>query len=120
MRAKRGRWAEELALRHLNEQGLRSHSTNFRWRGGEIDLIMLQGETVVFVEVRYRSRFDFGDGAESITWRKRGRIVNTAHYFLQQHPGLRNRPCRFDVVAITGRDPEPAVEWIPNAFEGSR
>ncbi len=114
----RGRWAEQLALQHLHERGLRPHSTNYRWQGGEIDLIMLQGDTVVFVEVRYRSRFDYGDGAESVNRRKRGRIVNTARYFLQRHPGLRDRPCRFDVVAVSGHGHKPAVQWIPNAFDG--
>ncbi len=79
---------------------------------------MLQGDTVVFVEVRYRSRSDYGSGAESVNRRKQGRIVNTARYFLQRHPGLRDRPCRFDVVAVTGHGQAQAVQWIPNAFDG--
>lgn len=113
----RGLWAERLALQHLRDRGLQPHSRNYRWRGGEIDLVMLQDETVVFVEVRYRSRIDYGDGAESVNWQKRRRIANTARYFLQKHPGLLDRPCRFDVVSVSGRSEKHAVQWIPNAFD---
>ncbi len=113
----RGLWAEQLALQHLCDRGLRPHSRNYRWRGGEIDLIMLADETVVFVEVRYRSRLEYGDGAQSVTGYKRRRIANTARYFLQQHPRLLDRPCRFDVVSISGHSEKHAVQWIPNAFD---
>ncbi len=114
----RGRWAEKVALRHLEQRGLRPYRSNFRWRGGEIDLVMLEGKTVVFVEVRFRKRFDFGDGAESVDWRKRNRLTATAQYFLQRHPGLFDKPCRFDVVSVSTRGDQPLVHWIQNAFDG--
>ena len=114
----RGRWAEKVALHHLKQQGLRPYRSNFRWRGGEIDLVMLEGKTVVFVEVRFRKRSDFGDGAESVDWKKRNRLTATAQYFLQRHPGLLDNPCRFDVVSVSTRGDQPLVQWIQNAFDG--
>ncbi len=113
----RGRWAEQIALRHLEDHGLLPHSQNYRWRGGEIDLVMLQDHWVVFVEVRYRGGSGYGNSAESVDLRKQRRIVNTARYFLQRHPGLIDRPCRFDVVAVSGSGEEQNVQWIANAFD---
>ena len=113
----RGRWAETLALAHLRKHGLTLETANFRRRGGEIDLVMRDGDTVVFVEVRYRRSSAYGDGAESIDPRKRARIVATAQRYLQAYPLAAAGPCRFDVVSVSAQGNRQEVRWIPNAFE---
>jgi len=78
---------------------------------------MQDGKTIVFVEVRYRSRSDFGSAAESIDSRKQQRLVVTAQHYLQTQPLLAGCDCRFDVVLIRGDARQPSVEWIRNAFQ---
>lgn len=80
---------------------------------------MLDGDTVVFVEVRARRHTAWGGAAESIDARKRQRLVNSAALFLQSEARWAKRPCRFDVIAIgPGADASPqALEWIKQAFE---
>lgn len=110
-----GRAAEALAREHLQRQGLRLLTQNWRCRGGELDLIMLDGDTLVFVEVRYRSHAAWGGALESIDARKRQRLILAAEQFLQRESRWRDRPCRFDVVAL-GPD-GAAPNWLRNAFE---
>ncbi|MGB7502776.1 MAG: YraN family protein [Azonexus sp.] len=105
----RGREAEERAARHLEGRGLRVVERNFRIRGGEIDLLCREGKTLVFVEVRLRSRSDFGGAGASITASKRRRIVLAARHYLAGKPEC---DCRFDCVLIDGGK----LEWIRNAF----
>lgn len=105
----RGREAEARAARHLEARGLRLVERNFRVRGGEIDLICRDGRALVFVEVRQRSRADYGGAAASITAAKRRRIVLAARHYLVGRPPC---DCRFDCVLIDGDD----LEWIRNAF----
>lgn len=89
---------------------------NYRSPFGEIDLVMQEGATTVFVEVRYRARADYGLPAETVGARKRARLRATAEHYLQQHPRASKRPCRFDIVAITrGRDGAD-VQWLRDAF----
>ncbi|HKJ09325.1 MAG TPA: YraN family protein [Gammaproteobacteria bacterium] len=109
-----GRRAETAACRYLQRRGLRLLARNYRCRVGEIDLIMGDGDSLVFVEVRYRRSVRFGGAAESIDRRKQARIIACASHYLQQHPGLAARPARFDVVAIAADD---QVSWIPDAFQ---
>jgi putative endonuclease len=113
----RGAWAEDLALRHLARAGLTLVARNYRCRRGEVDLVMREGETLVFVEVRQRRVGDYGDGAESVDWRKRHRLVATAAYYLHTHPPAARAPCRFDVVAVSGRSGAGDVRWIRDAFQ---
>lgn len=112
-----GRHAEQLAERYLQSQGLQLQQRNYRCRGGEIDLVMNEGETLVFVEVRYRKHQGFGGAAASVDYRKQQRLLLAAQHYLQKHRA-ENRPCRFDVVAVTpGNDGQNAIEWITNAIE---
>lgn len=104
-----GRDAEERAAQHLSARGLREIARNFRVRGGEIDLVCRDGRTLVFVEVRQRSRGDFGGAGASITASKRRRIVLAARHYLAGQPEC---DCRFDCVLIDGEN----LEWIRNAF----
>lgn len=112
----RGREAEDLAARYLECRGLRVVDRNFRIRGGEIDLVCRHGDTLVFVEVRLRSRGDFGGAGASITATKRRRIILAARHYLARRPRqARNWNCRFDCVLLAGLD-EASIEWIPGAF----
>ncbi len=78
---------------------------------------MEDGETVVFVEVRYRNSTRFGGAIESIDQAKQNRLRRTAEYFLQVRREYSDRPCRFDVIAILpDKQGNPRVQWIPNAF----
>jgi len=107
-----GAQAESLAMRHLEARGMVVLDRNFRCRGGEIDLVMRDGRTVVFVEVRMRASNRFGGAGESIDARKRGRIVLAARHYLA---GRTDTACRFDVVLLG--DPRTGhVEWIRDAF----
>lgn len=108
---------EALALAHLRSAGLQPVARNFQTRFGELDLVMRDGGVLVFVEVRYRARADFGGGAESITAGKRRKLATAAQQFLQAHPTLAALPCRFDVVALAGDPERPAIDWLRNAFD---
>ena len=88
---------------------------NYRCRHGEIDLVMSEGATIVFVEVRLRSRPDYVEPAESVDARKQARILSSAEHYLQRHGSLLAR-CRFDVVAIVGHVGSHRLEWIRDAF----
>lgn len=110
---KRGSDAESIAEKWLQKKGLRTVCKNFTSPLGEIDLIMREGDALVFVEVRYRSNSRFGTPAETVGHIKQQRLIRTAQRYLQQ---LKSTPqCRFDIVAITG-EREMQIEWIPNAF----
>ncbi len=110
----KGHAIERLAEDWLTQQGLTLVERNFTLRGGEIDLIMWQGNVLVFVEVRYRHSSDHGSGAESITAAKRRKLLRTAEYYLQQTFGNRPPFCRLDVLSGSG-DPI-CFDWIQNAF----
>lgn len=113
----RGDAGEDEALAYLQERGLRLLQRNYRTPGrggGEIDLIMQAADgTVVFVEVRQRSRKDFGGAAASIGASKRRRIILAARHYLLTWRQL--PPTRFDVVILEGAGPQ----WLPAAFDAS-
>jgi putative endonuclease len=111
-----GAAAEELALRHLQQNGLTLIARNFRCTRGEIDLVMRDGDAVVFVEVRARRSAVYGAGAETVDQRKQAKLCAAAAVYLQQHPRDAGRPCRFDVVAISTAATPPSIDWIPDAF----
>lgn len=112
----RGDAVETAALAHLQAQGLHLLSRNATARSGEIDLVMVDGDAVVFVEVRYRASMAFGGGAASVDAGKRRKLVRAAHVFLLRHPRHADAPCRFDVVAASGDPASPALEWLKDAF----
>lgn len=105
--------AEKIAATFLAEHGLKLVTQNYHCRFGEIDLVMRDGKTLVFVEVRMRSSAQFGGAAASVTRAKQNKIMLTAQHFLQQHG---ESACRFDVVLVHQRG-QQEVEWIQNAFE---
>lgn len=108
---------ETRALDDLKRAGLRLLARNFNTRYGELDLIMRDGDTVVFVEVRYRRGQGFGGAAASVTAHKRARLVHAAGLFLQAHPKLAQSPCRFDVIAFSGATDQPQCDWYRAAFD---
>jgi putative endonuclease len=111
--AARGRDAEQQARQHLQARGLTLLHCNYHSRHGEIDLVMQDRDSVVFVEVRYRRQARFGSAAESVDRRKQARLVACAQHYLQTHPHTARLPCRFDVITISGND---TLDWIRNAF----
>jgi putative endonuclease len=108
---------EDLALAHVQGNGLRLIVRNFNCRYGELDLVMRDKDVVVFVEVRYRRSQGFGGALDSVSASKRDRLIKTASLFLQSRPDLATRACRFDVIAIGGSIETPSIEWLRNAFE---
>ena len=111
-----GRDAESHACDYLLAQGLSLLTRNFSSRRGEIDLIMDDGQSLVFIEVRYRRHDAYGSGAESVDRRKQARLTACAQHYLQENPAASQRPCRFDVVAISGAGDKPEIHWIRDAF----
>jgi putative endonuclease len=106
-----GRDAERHAETALARLGLRHVARNYRCRAGEIDLIMRDGDCLVFVEVRYRSRNDFGDALASVDRHKQRRLILAAQHYLVRTGW--NGPCRFDVI---GLDRRYRTHWIRDAF----
>jgi putative endonuclease len=113
---RRGRKAEDAALQQLQAAGLRLVARNARSRGGEIDLIMRDGGTLVFVEVRSRRSRSHGGALASIDGRKQQRMVRAAQSWLALHPHEAGQPMRFDILAFEG---EEAGHWLRNAIEAS-
>ncbi|WP_145481517.1 YraN family protein [Stenotrophomonas rhizophila] len=113
-RAQRGAAVETAALGHLRGAGLSPLARNVRYKGGELDLVMRDGGTTVFVEVRYRADARYGGGAASVDLRKRRKLVLAARLFLLSHPELAQQPCRFDVVEASGEPPR--LNWLRDAF----
>ncbi|MCX7143498.1 MAG: YraN family protein [Proteobacteria bacterium] len=107
-----GKLAEALSADYLQARGLRLLARNYHCRLGEIDLILEDGASLVFAEVRLRRNRGYGGAAESITAAKRQRIVLAARHYLSGRP---ERPCRFDVILLDDLDPG-RIEWIKDAF----
>jgi len=114
-RQQTGAAAEAAARATLEAQGLRTLASNVNFRFGELDLVMRDGDTVVFVEVRYRRNDRFGGGAGSVDHKKRRRIVLAARAWLAGQRGLADAPCRFDVVSVQG-DRSLECDWLRGAF----
>lgn len=103
---------EAVACEFLENKGLRPLQRNYRLRTGEIDLIMQDGDTIVFIEVRYRKHQHYGGALQSIDFRKQQRLIRTAQHYLMKHAPYASG--RFDVIAIEGNT---GINWVQNAFE---
>lgn len=108
---------EQRAREELERAGLKLLARNYTTRYGELDLIMRDGDTVVFVEVRHRLRAGYGDAAMSITAAKQAKLVQTAQLWLAAHPQSAQRACRFDVVTYDGPAVNATMQWLRGAFE---
>lgn len=116
--------AEEVAWQFLKRRGFKLLDRNYNTRRGELDMVVTKDDSLVFVEVRFRKRLDYGTGAESIDWRKQQKLIHTAEHYLQfrvRNPG-RYQEIRFDVLSLgpgyeDGDGGEASnIEWIQNAF----
>lgn len=107
---------EDAARTQLLRAGLVEVAANANYRVGELDLVMLDGDTLVFVEVRYRRSGEYGGGAASIDRGKRRKLVRAAEVFLLRNPRFADAPCRFDVVEASGDPEAPELNWMRDAF----
>jgi putative endonuclease len=115
-----GRRAEHLAALHLERHGAEILLRNFRRRSGELDLVARWRDMLLIVEVRLRSRRDFGGGAASVDAAKQRRIIRTTRQLLQCHPPLARWPLRFDVIALeSDARGEWQLKWIAHAFSAN-
>jgi len=111
-----GDYWENIALNHVKNYKLKKVYKNYNSKFGEIDIIMTEGNTLVFVEVKYRKNRDFVSPEESVTRSKQVKIIKTSQYFLLQNKKYQKMNCRFDVVSVTGDKKDPEINWIKNAF----
>lgn len=113
---KSGFRAEEAAEIYLESKGLQAVARNVHFKTGELDLIMQDKQTLVFVEVRYRKSKEFGSPAETVTASKQRKLIRSALLYCQKY-NIRS-PWRIDVVAICDRPdyPEKEIHWIPSAI----
>lgn len=112
-----GNQAERLSEQLLVDAGMRLLARNYRCKLGELDLVMRDADTVVFVEVRFRRKNQWGSAVETVDLRKQRRVIAAAQHYLLTHPHLADKPCRFDVIAADGSPADPAsYRWIREAF----
>lgn len=108
----RGEKSEQLACQYLLKKGLQVVEKNFRCKYGELDLIMRDQKTLVFIEVRFRKSNKYGGALESITPKKQFRIIAATQYYLLLNKI--NSPIRFDVITMSN---DTDINWIKNAFQ---
>ncbi|WP_051330704.1 YraN family protein [Aneurinibacillus terranovensis] len=111
-----GKQGEEIARSFLEGLGYQFQKANFRTRTGEIDLIMLDGGQLVFVEVKTRKTTLYGHGLEAITSHKRQKIRRTAMEYIRQHGAHSGMSARFDVVVITYSGGTQEILHLVSAF----
>ena len=109
-------WAEKVACEALQLKGLQLIDYNFSTTLGEIDLIMRDGSTLVFIEVRQRRSAAYGLAEETIGHKKQEKIRRVANQFLQRDSKGYDQQCRFDVFAVNGDQTEKTIRWIKSAF----
>lgn len=110
---------ESRACGELERAGLKLLARNYTTRHGELDLVMRDGDAVVFVEVRYRKSASHGDAAASVTASKQARLILAAQHWLAAHPKHAQQPCRFDVVSYDGPPEALQRRWLRGAFDAS-
>lgn len=111
-----GQKYEQHAETFLLKQGIKILARNFYCKGGELDLVGLDQDYLVFIEVKYRQNPNFGHPNEFVSPQKQQRIYRCAQNFLLKHPDLQSHPMRFDVMAFLNVDTDP--DWTKNAFGG--
>ncbi|MCU7836417.1 MAG: YraN family protein [gamma proteobacterium symbiont of Taylorina sp.] len=125
----KGQYAENIALKYLQTQGLKKIQANFSCKCGEIDLIMTDNTFIIFIEVRYRKKIQFGHPLETITYSKQQKIIKTIQFFLMKNPDYYQFPCRIDAVALYSENyskktpinnidnEDLQIEWVRNAIQ---
>ena len=115
--SEKGRFAEDKAMAFLKIQGLVLITRNYHSPHGEIDLIMQDRDTTVFIEVRSRKNDSFLQVIETIDQHKKNKIILTSEHYLQNAEKFKSKYYRFDIVAIKGPENRMNIEWIKNAFD---
>ena len=111
-----GRRGERLALGFLKKRGLRLVTQNFSCRFGEIDLIMQDGHCLVFVEVRFRGGRRYSTAAQTVDYRKQGKLIRTASFYVSRNQQWADSVMRFDVLAIDNANNRESIDWLRDAF----
>ncbi len=112
-----GKITEKFSCEYLLLQNLTFLDQNFHSKYGEIDLIMLDGSTYVFIEVKYRKNNSFGGSLVAVSQSKQEKLRLCAKFYLQlKQLNEYNTPCRFDIVALEGDIENPNINWLKNAF----
>lgn len=111
---RRGKHYERQALAYLEKAGLRLIAANYTTRSGEIDLIMADGDTVSFIEVRFRADSSHGSGIDTVNAEKQKKLIKAASHFLLKKDWYDKVHCRFDVVGV---DADGRCQWIKSAFD---
>jgi putative endonuclease len=112
-----GRKGEEVAVDFLKKQGYRIIKRNYRCRAGEIDIVVKEGSSLVFVEVKSRRSTHFGLPEEAVSYEKRRHLTRVALGYLTHHR-IKETKCRFDVVSVLMNDHGvKEIRLIKNAFE---
>mgnify|MGYP000170996832 CR=1 FL=1 len=112
-----GTFFEQIAKEYLLNSHLALETENFNCKLGEIDLVMTDGNTMVFVEVKQRANNHYGGALAAVTPKKQQRIIKSAMFYCQtKNINFEQQACRFDVVAITGGSPPYQIQWVKNAF----
>lgn len=114
-----GEHAEKTALNYLEKHGLTLVAKNYHSRRGEIDLIMEDKDTLVFIEIRYRKSAKYGSALESVNTQKQSRIIHTAQTYIQKNASNYSA-YRFDVVALKPNNDTIDIDWIKDAFQLSQ
>ncbi len=122
-KSERGAWAEQQAAHYLEQQGLIVNTRNYLCKSGEIDLVMNDGELLVFIEVRQRNSQYYGSAIETVDRRKQRKLIRAARHYLQKF-GLTERvACRFDVIGVetssetaVPHTQSAKITWVRDAF----
>ncbi len=109
-----GKYGEDLAVGFLKKQGYVILDRNFRIRGGEIDVIALDGQVLVYIEVKTRSSHQFGLPEESVTYHKIKFLERASKFYRASHSNLPEQE-RIDVIAIDFAGSTPQIKLIKNA-----
>ncbi|WP_044407047.1 YraN family protein [Thiomicrospira microaerophila] len=112
----RGQHYEQIAAQYLTQHGLQIIAQNFFCKGGEIDLVALEQQTLVFIEVKYRQTNQHGEASEFINTKKLQRLYRCAQVFLLKHRQFQQAAMRFDSLCITGQPDK--IEWLKNIYNG--
>ncbi|NOG61378.1 MAG: YraN family protein [Proteobacteria bacterium] len=112
-----GKQAEDIAKNYLVERAIKIVSRNFHSRFGEIDIIGIDNDILIFFEIRYRKNEHFLSAVETVDQHKCKKIVITSEVYLNKHKKYQSYFCRYDVITISGALEQPVIEWIKNAFQ---
>ena len=112
----KGKHAEDLTFKYLQQQGMKPLSRNYTTRCGEIDLIKQDKDCLVFVEVRYKKNHQFVKGSASVDAKKQGKLIRTAQHYLQNNNIGIDTSARFDIISTTHIQNVEDIDWLKNAF----